>query len=90
MDEKIQKVLEEKIRESTNRINEITLLVHSLGEQIVDTDEFGRGIIIGRLYNSFHYQSRRILKRDPTKQEFSEFIQLLKEHENEFSEISFS
>ena len=29
MDEKIQKVLEEKIHESTNRINEITyLLIH--------------------------------------------------------------
>ena len=88
MDEKIQKVLEEKIRESTSRINEITLLVHSLGEQIVDTDEFGRGIIIGRLYNSFYYQSRRILKRDPTQQEFSEFIKLLKEYENELSEIT--
>ena len=50
MDEKIQKVLEGKIHESTSRINEITLLIHSLGKQIVDTDEFGRGIIIGRLY----------------------------------------
>ena len=90
MNEKIQKVLEEKIRESISRINEITLLVHSLVEQIVDTDEFGRGIIIGRLYNSFYYQSRRILKRNPTEQEFSEFIELLKEHENEFLDISFS
>jgi len=31
MDEKIQKVLEEKIHESTSRINEITSLVNSLG-----------------------------------------------------------
>jgi 4-hydroxy-3-methylbut-2-en-1-yl diphosphate synthase IspG/GcpE len=88
MDEKIQKVLEEKIHESTNRINEITLLVNSLGKA-KNPDVFGRGIIIGRLYNSFYYQSRRILKRNPTEQEFSEFIQLLKEHENEL-EISFS
>jgi len=87
MDEKIQKVLEEKIHESTNRINEITLLVNSLGKA-KNPDVFGRGIIIGRLYNSFYYQSRRILKRNPTEQEFSEFIQLLKEHENEL-EISF-
>jgi len=84
MDEKIQKVLEEKIHESTNRINEITLLVNSLGKA-KNPDVFGRGIIIGRLYNSFYYQSRRILKRNPTEQEFSEFIQLLKEHENELS-----
>ena len=54
-----------------------------------EANAFGRGIIIGRLYNSFYYQSRRILKRNPTEQEFSEFIQLLKEHENEL-EISFS
>jgi len=89
MDEKIQKVLEEKIHESTSRVNEITSLVNSL-EQIKNSGVFGRGIIIGRLYNSFYYQSRRILKRNPTEQEFSEFIQLLKEHENEFLEISFS
>ena len=89
MDEKIQKVLEEKIRESTSKINEITALVNSFG-QMENPNVFGRGIIIGRLYNSFYYQSRRILKRNPTEQEFSEFIQLLKEHENEFSEISFS
>ena len=32
MDEKIQKVLEEKIHESTSRIYEITSLVNSLGK----------------------------------------------------------
>jgi len=91
MDEKIQKVLEEKIRESTSKMNEITTLVNSLGESKERCMwAFGRGIIIGRLYNSFYYQSRRILKRNPTEQEFSEFIELLKSHENEFLEISFS
>jgi len=89
MDEKIQKVLEEKIRESTSKINEITILVNSLG-QAKNPNMFGQGIIVGRLYNSFYYQSRRILKRNPTEQEFLEFIQLLKEHQKEFSEISFS
>jgi len=84
MDEKIQKVLEEKIRESTSKINEITSLVNSLGKA-KNPDVFGRGIIIGRLYNSFYYQSRRILNRSPTDQEFSEFVKLLKEHENELS-----
>ena len=89
MDEKIQKVLEEKIHESTSRINEITSLVNSLGKHQKIQMRLVVGIIIGRLYNSFYYQSRRILKRNPTEQEFSEFIQLLKEHENEL-EISFS
>ena len=89
MDEKIQKVLEEKIHESTSRINEITTLVNSLGESKERCMwAFGRGIIIRRLYNSFYYQSRRILKRNPTEQEFSEFIQLLKDHYDEFRELS--
>ena len=87
MDEKIQKVLEEKIHESTSKINEITALVNSFA-QMENPNVFGRGIIIGRLYNSFYYQSRRILKRNPTDQEFTEFIQLLKEHEHKFEEIS--
>ena len=83
MDEKIQKILEEKIHESISKRNEITLLVQSLGHMENPT-EFERGLVIGRLYNSFYYQSRRILKRSPTDQEFSEFVKLLKEHENEF------
>jgi len=90
MDEKIQKVLEEKIHDALERDKELTILIDSFKE--IGTDEanaFGHGIIIGRLYNSFYYQSRRILKRNPTEQEFSEFIQLLKEHKNEL-EISFS
>ena len=84
MDEKIQKVLEEKIHESISKKNEITLLAKSLG-QAENENAFGHGIIIGRLYNSFYYQSRRILNRSPTDQEFSEFVKLLKEHENELS-----
>ena len=87
MDKKIQKIMQEKIRETTEGVNEITLLINSLYPSS-NANSFGYGIIIGRLYNSFYYQSRRILKRDPTKQEFSEFIQLLKEHESEL-EISF-
>ena len=80
MDAKIQKVLEEKMHESVDSMDEIMTLVKSLG-QAKNPDVFGQGIIIGRLYNSFYYQSRRILKRDPTEQEFAEFVQLLKEHE---------
>ena len=90
MDERIQKIMEEKIHESSGRRNEITSLVRSLGQDSPEEENaFGQGIIIGRLYNSFYYQSRRILKRNPTEQEFSEFIQLLREHENEL-EPSFS
>ena len=88
MDEKIQKILEEKIHESISKKNEVTILIESLGN-VENPNVFGYGIVIGRLYNSFYYQSRRILKRSPTDQEFSEFVKLLKEHENEL-ENSFS
>ena len=86
MDERIQKIMEEKIHESSSRSNEITSLVRSLG-QVKNPNVFGQGIIIGRLYNSFYYQSRRILKRNPTEQEFSEFIELVRDHENELKII---
>ena len=87
MDERSHQIMVEKIHESSGRINEITSLVRSLG-QAENPNVFGHGIIIGRLYNSFYYQSRRILKRNPTEQEFSEFIQLLKDHYDEFNELS--
>ena len=88
MDEKIQKILEEKIHEATERDEELSILVNSFKEAGTDeVNAFGHGIVIGRLYNSFYYQSRRILKRNPTEQEFSEFIQLLTEHKNELKII---
>ena len=94
MDEKIQKVLEEKIRESISAKDEIITLVNRLGTDderdmfpVMWNDVLAYGIIVGRLYNSFYYQSRRILKRDPNQQEFNEFIKLLGEHRNELSDI---
>ncbi len=95
MDEKIQKIMLEKIDEAVGKVNEISSLINSLhstlsGDNFMDPNSFGYGIIIGRLYNSFYYQSRRILKRDPTEQEFSDFIELLKQHRSKFLDISFS
>ena len=46
MDEKIRKILEDKIHESTDKRNEITLLVKSLGHA-ENPNIFGQGIIIG-------------------------------------------
>ncbi len=88
MDKKIREILVEKIHKSTSVKDEIISLVNSLEPDDMSNNLFAYGIIIGRLYNSFYYQSRRILKRDPTQQEFSEFIKLLEEHKNELSEIT--
>ena len=79
----------EKIYETMGKGKEITLLINSL-DLSSDANSFGYGIMIGRLYNSFYYQSRRILKRNPTEKEFSDFIELVKQHQSKFLEISFS
>ncbi len=90
MDKKIREILGEKIRKSISAKDEIISLVNSLEPEDASNNPFVYGIIIGRLYNSFYYQSRRILKRDPTEQEFSDFIELLKQHRSKFLDISFS
>ena len=36
------------------------------------------GIVVGRIYNSFYYQTRRILGREPTDVEFQEFLDMIK------------
>ena len=46
--------------------------------------------MIGRLSNSFYYQHRRILKRNPTDMEFNEFLEFLKKKLDDFSNFLFS
>ena len=38
------------------------------------------GIVAGRLYNAFYYQTRRQLRRNPTPEEFEEFADLVQGH----------
>ena len=76
MDEKIIKILEKKIGEIKNEDNKTKQIIDQFSN--FDSISFSSGIIIGRLLNSFYYQHRRILKRDPTDIEFNEFLQFLK------------
>ena len=76
MDEEIIKILEKKINEikGTNKqIDEIKAKFSNL-----DSNSFSSGIMVGRLFNSFYYQCRRILKRSPTDSEFKEFLEFIK------------
>jgi preprotein translocase subunit Sss1 len=84
MDEKLRKIIEQKIDSTFEKRDEIKNIVHSLDELSSQKNSFALGIIIGRLYNSFYYQCRRILKRDPTEKEFSEFLEILKKRKFEF------
>ena len=76
MDEKIIKILEKKISETKTENNKTKEIVNKFSN--FDSISFSSGIIIGRLLNSFYYQHRRVLKRDPTDIEFTEFLEFLK------------
>ena len=78
MDARVKKAVLGKIDETVSNIDEISEIRHSLGHIPVGSqDDFAFGIAIGRIYNSFHYQTRRALKRSATDGEFAEFLAIL-------------
>ena len=86
MDEKLQEIIEKKINETFSNTDGISQIIKSLEVLSTNKESFAYGIVIGRLYNSFYYQCRRVIKRNPTNQEFTEFIGLLKKRQSEFLE----
>jgi preprotein translocase subunit Sss1 len=82
VDKRLEQKINEKIQETLSNIEEVHQIAKSLDAK-GDPKSFEYGLVIGRLYNSFYYQCRRILKRDPTKEEFSEFLQILRKREAE-------
>jgi hypothetical protein len=60
-----------------------------LGESISidDSKSFALGIVVGRIYNTFYYQSKRILNREPTKQEFQEFLEFVKNKKSDLDNL---
>jgi hypothetical protein len=76
MDEQIIKILEKKMNEIKNEDNDTKQIIDKFPN--FDSLSFSSGIMIGRLSNSFYYQHRRILKRNPTDMEFNEFLEFLK------------
>lgn len=83
MNPQLKEKVDQKIKEVTMKSDEIFKIINSLDELRTHSDSFAYGIAIGRLYNSFYYQCRRILKRNPTKDEFSEFLEILNKHQKE-------
>ena len=77
MDARVRNVLA-KIEEAISGKEEIAKIQHNL-ERIAfgSPDDFVFGVVIGRIYNSFHYQTRRILGRNATEEEFAEFLDIL-------------
>jgi hypothetical protein len=79
MDVRVKKAVLAKIQETISSTDEISRIQQMLLRSISVTslDDFVFGIAIGRIYNSFHYQTRRALKRNATKEEFAEFLEIL-------------
>jgi hypothetical protein len=79
MDPRVKKAVLSKIDESIRGAGEIREIQQHLGIPVQSPQDFAFGIAIGRIYNSFHYQTRRALGRNATEQEFSEFLGILEE-----------
>jgi len=77
MDEILLKKIEQKIQDTISNKDDIRQLIQSLSN-IDNSKSFVLGIIVGRIYNAFYYQSKRILNREPTKDEFEEFLEFIK------------
>ena len=84
MDGRVKKAVLAKIQETISSTDEISKIQQMLLCHIPVTslDDFVFGIAIGRIYNSFHYQTRRTLKRNATKEEFAEFLDILAKRAN--------
>ncbi len=83
MDPQLEEKINQKIKEVTEKSDELFKIINSLDQLRTHSDSFAYGIAIGRLYNSFYYQCRRILKRNPTEKEFSEFLEILHKRQKE-------
>ena len=86
MDENLKNKIQEKINETISNKNEIKVLLQSLSS-IDDSKSFVLGIIVGRIYNSFYYQTKRILNREPTEEEFQEFVKFVKSKKFNFENL---
>ena len=84
MDEKIRKIISEKVDDILGKNDEITKIISSMDS--LDSESLRYGILIGRLYNSFYYQHRRVLSRNPTADEFLEFLEFVKLNQKNFQE----
>jgi len=86
MDEILLKKIEQKIQDSISNKDDIKELIKLLST-IDDSKSFALGIVVGRLYNTFFYQSKRILKRDPTKHEFEDFLKFIENKKSDLEHL---
>ncbi|BDQ31453.1 MULTISPECIES: hypothetical protein [Nitrosopumilus] len=86
MDEILLGKIEQKIRETISNKDEIKEIIQLLSN-IDDSKSFALGVVVGRIYNAFYYQSKRILNREPTKDEFQEFLKFVKNNKSDLENL---
>jgi len=86
MDEMLMEKIKQKIHETISNKDEIRQLIQLLSN-IDDSKSFALGIVVGRLYNAFYYQTKRILNREPTKFEFTEFLEFVKSKKSDLENL---
>jgi len=86
MDEILMEKIKQKIHETISNKEEIRQLIQLLSN-IDDSKSFALGIVVGRLYNAFYYQTKRILNREPTKFEFTEFLEFVKSKKSDLENL---
>ncbi len=78
MDPRVEKAVLGKIEAAISNTDEVSAILEKLGDIPVQSKgDFAFGIAIGRIYNSFHYQTRRTLGRNASHEEFLEFLEIL-------------
>ncbi|ABX12344.1 hypothetical protein [Nitrosopumilus maritimus] len=86
MDKTLLKKIDEKIQETISNKDDIKQLI-SLLSTIDNSKSFALGIVVGRIYNAFYYQSKRILNREPTKDEFEEFLEYIQNKKSDLENL---
>ena len=86
MDKILMEKLKQKVHESISNKQEMRQLIQLLSN-IDDSKSFALGIIVGRIYNAFYYQTKRILNREPTKFEFEEFLEFVKSKKSALEDL---
>lgn len=86
MDEILMEKIKQKIHETISNKEEIHQLIQLLSN-VDDSKSFALGIVVGRLYNAFYYQTKRILNRKPTEFEFAEFLEFVKSKKSDLEDL---
>ena len=86
MDEILMEKIKQKIHDTISNKEEIRQLIQFLSN-VDDSKSFALGIVVGRLYNAFYYQTKRILCREPTDIEFKEFLEFVKSRKPDLEDL---